>query len=80
MRRIRVERFEALEEETIEKIKKQLLVKLLLLCLFDRLQAYALVTLPSRRQREQTATVLGVPFTIAFTLRILGFQVLLVLR
>ena len=41
---------------------------------------YALVTLPERRQREQTATVLGVPSTIAFTLRMLGFHALLVLR
>jgi hypothetical protein len=42
--------------------------------------AYARVTLPERRQREQTATVVGVPSTIAFTLRILGFQERLVLR
>ena len=41
---------------------------------------YARVTLPERRQREQTATVVGVPSTIAFTLRILGFQERLVLR
>ena len=38
----------------------------------------ALVTLPERRQREQTLTVLGVPFTIALTRLMLGFQVLLV--
>jgi hypothetical protein len=42
--------------------------------------SYARVTLPERRQREQTATVVGVPSTIAFTLRILGFQERLVLR
>ena len=41
---------------------------------------YARVTFPERRQREQTATVFGVPSTIAFTLRILGFQVRLVFR
>jgi hypothetical protein len=40
----------------------------------------ALVTLPERRQREQTFTVFGVPFTTALTLLMLGFQVLLVLR
>lgn len=42
--------------------------------------AYARVTFPERRQREQTATVFGVPSTIAFTLRMLGFHVRLVFR
>ena len=42
--------------------------------------SYARFTLPERRQREQTATVVGVPSTIALTLRMLGFQVRLVLR
>ena len=41
---------------------------------------YARSTLPERRQREHTATVVGVPLTIAFTLRMLGFQLLFVLR
>ena len=49
-------------------------------CPRTRSKAYALLILPERRQREQTATVLGVPSTIAFTLRMLGFHVLLVLR
>jgi hypothetical protein len=44
------------------------------------LLSYARLTLPERRQREQTATVVGVPSTIAFTLRMLGFQERLVLR
>ena len=41
---------------------------------------YARSTLPERRQREQTLMVLFVPPTTAFTLRMLGFQVLLHLR
>ena len=40
----------------------------------------ALVTLPERRQREHTYTVLGVPLTTALTRLIFGFQVLFVLR
>lgn len=40
----------------------------------------ARVTLPERRQREQTYTVAGVPSTTALTRRMLGFQVLFVLR
>ena len=39
-----------------------------------------LSTLPARRQREHTATVLWVPFTTALTFLMLGFHVLLVLR
>ena len=35
----------------------------------------ARVTLPERRHREQTLTWHGVPLTIAFTRRTLGFQV-----
>ena len=42
--------------------------------------AYARSIFPERRQREQTYTDLFVPLTTALTLRILGFQVLLVLR
>ena len=48
--------------------------------LFTQVLTYARLTLPERRQREQTCTVLGVPFTTALTLRTLGFQALLVLR
>ena len=40
----------------------------------------ARLILPERRHLEQTQTVLGVPSTTAFTLRILGFHVLFVLR
>ena len=42
--------------------------------------SYARVTLPERKQREQTLTVTLEPSTTALTLRMLGFQVLLVLR
>ena len=41
-------------------------------------KAYALVTLLERRQREHTLTVLCVPFSTTFTLRMLGLKVLLV--
>ena len=44
------------------------------------MKPYARSILPERRQREQTVTVVLEPPTTAFTLRILGFQVLLVLR
>jgi hypothetical protein len=48
--------------------------------LIRKFNQFARVTLPERRHLEQTLTVVGVPFTTALTLRMLGFQVLLVLR
>ena len=44
------------------------------------LEPYARSIFPERRQREQTATVVLLPLTTALTLRMLGFQVLFVLR
>ncbi len=41
-------------------------------------KTYILSTLPERRQRLQTETVVCVPFTLALTFLMLGFQVLLV--
>ena len=43
-----------------------------------RLAYIALVTLPLLRQREQTYTCFTVPLRLAFTLLMLGFQLLLV--
>ena len=43
-------------------------------------EPYARLILPERRQREHTLTVVWVPSTTAFTLRMFGFHILLVLR
>ena len=48
--------------------------------LFIRILFYARSILPERRQREQTATVLWVPFTTALTFLMFGFQARFVLR